>query len=452
MGSLKVRAVAEPHSSDPAVLRTQRDVYRRNQTPVRGTDGRVQARHQARGTRGGGPAPRRDRRALGRAGRESLDQGPGRDRGWNFADMAVRHASDFAAARGPGRRRQHRRRGRPVAAGLLGSGVDPAVTGRRTGIPAQVRSRLPAAAGLDDVRIHNDASAHAAADALGARAVTAGRSIYMGAGEYEPSTPAGQRLLAHEIAHTIQQDGATDRPVEQMGVSTPGSPEEVEAERFADAVSAGAVDARCRRAARRRKTSLMRHHVHQGKRRRHRQRPRRARKRGRVTFQIAAGHPPGAALQLDHGHHDPRRRRGPVRRLPGRPAPGPPQLVVQRLVGNRHQPHPSQGRSRRRFATPSRAKTGTPTCWHPRTSPPTATSEHEPGRFPGHPAVPLANPVPPRVSTRGWFNYGVSFVSYISARDTTDAVAPAAFQHLAHCYWNMSLNGTFDRPSRRAPR
>jgi hypothetical protein len=52
--------------------------------------------------------------------------------------------------------------------------------------------------------------------------------------------------------------------------------------------------------------------------------------------------------------------------------------------------------------------------------------------------------VPARASTRGWFNYGLSFVSYISARDTTVAVTAAAFQHLAHCYWNMSLNGTFD--------
>ena len=63
---------------------------------------------------------------------------------------------------------------------------------------------------------------------------------------------------------------------------------------------------------------------------------------------------------------------------------------------------------------------------------------------PGLPVVPLANPVPPRVSTRGWFNWGVSFVAYISARDTTEAVAAPAFQHLAHCYWNMSANGTFD--------
>ena len=63
---------------------------------------------------------------------------------------------------------------------------------------------------------------------------------------------------------------------------------------------------------------------------------------------------------------------------------------------------------------------------------------------PGIPAVPLANPVPPRVSTRGWFNYGLGFVVYVSARDTTVAVGAAAFRHLAHCYWNMSLNGTFD--------
>jgi len=43
------------------------------------------------------------------------------------------------------------------------------------------------------------------ASALGARALTAGTDILFRAGEYQPGTPGGDRLLAHELAHVVQQ-------------------------------------------------------------------------------------------------------------------------------------------------------------------------------------------------------------------------------------------------------
>jgi hypothetical protein len=57
------------------------------------------------------------------------------------------------------------------------------------------------------VRINVDAKAAESAQAIGARAYTVGRDIVFGAGQYAPRTSAGQRLLAHELTHVVQQNG-----------------------------------------------------------------------------------------------------------------------------------------------------------------------------------------------------------------------------------------------------
>ncbi|MDO8586985.1 MAG: DUF4157 domain-containing protein [Armatimonadota bacterium] len=56
-----------------------------------------------------------------------------------------------------------------------------------------------------DVRVHTDAKAAESARAVGALAYTVGRDVAFGAGQYSPGTSAGRGLLAHEIAHTLQQ-------------------------------------------------------------------------------------------------------------------------------------------------------------------------------------------------------------------------------------------------------
>jgi hypothetical protein len=58
---------------------------------------------------------------------------------------------------------------------------------------------------LSDVRIHTDASAASAAALLQAAAFTTGRDIYFSESGFAPATYEGRHLLAHEIAHTIQQ-------------------------------------------------------------------------------------------------------------------------------------------------------------------------------------------------------------------------------------------------------
>ena len=58
---------------------------------------------------------------------------------------------------------------------------------------------------LSQVRVHTDDKAGKSARAVNAAAFTVGRDIVFGAGAYAPGTTRGRRLLAHELAHTIQQ-------------------------------------------------------------------------------------------------------------------------------------------------------------------------------------------------------------------------------------------------------
>lgn len=57
------------------------------------------------------------------------------------------------------------------------------------------------------VRIHNDSEAHRVSKELHAQAFTHGQDIYFNEGKFDPSTPEGRLLLAHELTHVIQQTG-----------------------------------------------------------------------------------------------------------------------------------------------------------------------------------------------------------------------------------------------------
>jgi hypothetical protein len=72
------------------------------------------------------------------------------------------------------------------------------------------KSRMESAYGADfsNVRIHTDAKAHELSNSLNARAFTIGSDIAFGSGEYNPGTPVGDALIAHELAHVAQQRGA----------------------------------------------------------------------------------------------------------------------------------------------------------------------------------------------------------------------------------------------------
>ncbi len=70
-----------------------------------------------------------------------------------------------------------------------------------------VRRSMEASFGADlaDVRVHTDGAAAAACGRVGAQALTTGNDVYFGPGGYAPETAQGRQVLAHELAHVLQQ-------------------------------------------------------------------------------------------------------------------------------------------------------------------------------------------------------------------------------------------------------
>jgi len=81
------------------------------------------------------------------------------------------------------------------------------------------------------VRVHTGEEAAASVRAVGAEAYTAGRHVVFGS-NFAPSTSAGGRVLAHELAHVAQQRGAGDATPRRIGAAD--SPAERNAEQLAE--------------------------------------------------------------------------------------------------------------------------------------------------------------------------------------------------------------------------
>lgn len=85
------------------------------------------------------------------------------------------------------------------------------------------------------VRVHRDAKAAGSAAAVNALAYTVGRSVVFGAGQYVPQSDSGRRLIAHELAHVIQQCPETRVEPRSM-LSSTREGNEIAAGRTPDAV------------------------------------------------------------------------------------------------------------------------------------------------------------------------------------------------------------------------
>src|SRR6266568_6653157 len=86
------------------------------------------------------------------------------------------------------------------------------------------------------VRVHTDARAAESARAVNALAYTVGRNVVFGEGQYAPHSSPGGRLIAHELAHVIQQRPMPGAP---LSISDPDSSLEYEADRAAEQVVGG---------------------------------------------------------------------------------------------------------------------------------------------------------------------------------------------------------------------
>lgn len=111
--------------------------------------------------------------------------------------------------------------------------------GRGQPLDSGVRSRMEMAFGMNfsHVRTHIDSNSASLSNRVNARAFTVGEHIAFGSGEYKPGTLVGDALIAHELAHTVQQKGAADT-VEKM---EPGSNNYNALEHDADNTAAGVV-------------------------------------------------------------------------------------------------------------------------------------------------------------------------------------------------------------------
>ena len=127
--------------------------------------------------------------------------------------------------------------------------LDVLSSGGGHGLDDSVRKPMEAHFGQDfsAVRIHTDSKASDSAKAVQAHAYTVGSDIVFQSGRYSPGSSDGQRMLAHELTHVVQQrSGPVDGSPAAGGIkiSDPSDRFEREAEASADAVmSAGALAA-----------------------------------------------------------------------------------------------------------------------------------------------------------------------------------------------------------------
>ena len=101
-------------------------------------------------------------------------------------------------------------------------------------LDASARSLFEARFGADfsQVRIHTGSKAQQSAAAVNALAYTVGRDIAFGQGRYQPGSLEGQRLIAHELTHVLQQRGASPVPPDgRLSVGPSGTEEERQARR-----------------------------------------------------------------------------------------------------------------------------------------------------------------------------------------------------------------------------
>ena len=104
-----------------------------------------------------------------------------------------------------------------------GAPLDSGVAGRLGGVLG---------ANLADVRVHSDTAAARSAASQGALAYTVGNHVVFGQGRYQPGTPIGDALLAHELAHVVQQRGGGPA-VQSLAHDDDNSSSEIEADQAA---------------------------------------------------------------------------------------------------------------------------------------------------------------------------------------------------------------------------
>ncbi|HSB10225.1 MAG TPA: DUF4157 domain-containing protein [Blastocatellia bacterium] len=108
-------------------------------------------------------------------------------------------------------------------------------------LDSETRASMESSLGHDfsRVRVHTDDRAAESANEVNALAYTIGQDVVFARGQYSPRSVEGQKLLAHELAHTIQQSSAQSDPGGTTPVGARGSVFEREADMAAEGLFSG---------------------------------------------------------------------------------------------------------------------------------------------------------------------------------------------------------------------
>jgi hypothetical protein len=114
--------------------------------------------------------------------------------------------------------------------------------GKGSPLPEDVRGDMEGRLGSDlsDVRVHTDADAHSLNESVAARAFTVGSDVFFKQGSYSPGSTDGEKLLAHELTHVVQQGGSSAGT--PTTVSDPNEASEQQADAVAEAITSPSVD------------------------------------------------------------------------------------------------------------------------------------------------------------------------------------------------------------------
>lgn len=120
--------------------------------------------------------------------------------------------------------------------GVAPSGISPNVAaninsmqGGGKPLPKSTRAFFEPRFGHDfsQVRVHNDTKAVETAQEVRAKAFTTGKDVVFASGQFSPETTGGRRLLAHELTHTIQQNGGINKVQSERIQMIPQNPNDV---------------------------------------------------------------------------------------------------------------------------------------------------------------------------------------------------------------------------------
>lgn len=89
-----------------------------------------------------------------------------------------------------------------------------------------VQSQMEGHLGSDfsDVRVHTDGESDSLNRSLNAKAFTTGKDVFFSSGAYEPGSHSGQKLIAHELTHVVQQGGAVQKKSARKAQLKKGEP------------------------------------------------------------------------------------------------------------------------------------------------------------------------------------------------------------------------------------